>query len=98
MGGFHACALRSDNGAVECWGGNWLNQRSSRPGGSFTKVDTGWVHACAVRADGSVACWGPNDSGNTVPPAGTFTDVAAGFATCGIRTDATVACWGSSAL
>jgi hypothetical protein len=49
-----------------------------------------------VRTDGTVACWGFNDSGAATPPAGTFTQVSAGGAhTCGLRSDGTIACWGS---
>src|SRR5205085_10727557 len=39
--------------------------------------------------------WGYNFFGQATPPAGTFTQVSAGYIhTCGVNTDGTVACWG----
>ena len=55
----------------------------------------GESHTCGVRSDGTVACWGSAAWGQTTPPAGTFTQVSAGyFHTCGVRSDGTVTCWG----
>jgi hypothetical protein len=48
-------------------------------------------------ANGTLACWGRDDSGQATPPAGTFTAVTAGYVhSCGLRTDGTIACWGSN--
>jgi hypothetical protein len=50
-----------------------------------------------VQTDGTVACWGRNDTGQASPPGGTFTQVSAGAAhSCGVRTDGTLACWGAN--
>ena len=74
-------------------------------------VAAGDGHACSVRTDGSVRCWGRNDSGQLgVPPTTTpsgpvtvgglpalATKVVAGLAhTCARLADGTVACWGSN--
>lgn len=60
-------------------------------------VASGWQHSCAIRPNGTVACWGNNDFGQSTPPVGTFISLSAGWShTCGIRTDHTVACWGSA--
>lgn len=68
-------------------------------------------HACAVRMDGSVRCWGRNDFGQlgvaaSATPSGPVTvaglpgfatKVVAGLAhTCARLTNGTVACWGSN--
>ncbi len=60
-------------------------------------ADAGNYHTCAVRTDGTVACWGWDEYGQSSPPSGMFTTVSAGdIHTCGIRTDGTVSCWGDS--
>jgi alpha-tubulin suppressor-like RCC1 family protein len=74
-------------------------------------VTAGDGHACSVRSDGSVRCWGNNAFGQLgVPPTTTpsgpvtvvglptlATKVVAGLAhTCARLTDGTVACWGSN--
>jgi alpha-tubulin suppressor-like RCC1 family protein len=44
-----------------------------------------------------LACWGKNDSGQSTPPAGKFTQVSAGQSyTCGIKSDESVTCWGEN--
>ena len=61
----------------------------------FASVSAGWDHTCGMRTDGTVACWGKNDFGQILPPAGAFASVSAGWGhTCGLRTDGTLACWG----
>ena len=48
-----------------------------------------------MRSNGSVACWGANESGESTPPAGSFVSVSAGeFHACGVRSNGSVACWG----
>ena len=65
---------------------------------SFLSVDAGEGHTCGVKTDGTVACWGYDSAGDTIPPSGTFSQVSAGpDHTCGVKTDGTVACWGSQA-
>ena len=52
-------------------------------------------NACAVRTDGTLACWPTSSIFAAVsPPAGTFTTIAASdSAFCAIRTDGTTTCW-----
>jgi alpha-tubulin suppressor-like RCC1 family protein len=60
-------------------------------------VSAGGYHTCALRTDGTLACWGYNAYGQATPPAGTFSQVSAGYYhTCGVRTDGTLACWGNN--
>lgn len=58
-------------------------------------VDAGAYHACAVRGDGSVGCWGDDSDGRATSPAGRFLQVTGGrLHTCGVRSDGSGACWG----
>ena len=60
-------------------------------------VVAGADHSCALREDGTVACWGRDHYGQATPPSGTFKMLSAGASfTCGIRPDDTIDCWGSS--
>jgi hypothetical protein len=53
------------------------------------------AHTCGIRADGTLACWGDDASGQIDAPAGAFTQLSAGLLhTCALRTDGTIACWG----
>jgi alpha-tubulin suppressor-like RCC1 family protein len=48
-----------------------------------------------VKTDGSIACWGKNNEGQSTAAAGTFASVSAGKThTCGVRTDGKIVCWG----
>ena len=69
--------------------------QATPPDGVFDAVATGAAHACAIGADGTLACWGDDEYGQATAPAGTFSAVSAGWShTCAIRTDGTLACWG----
>ena len=55
---------------------------ATAPAGAVAgSVDVGGLHACGVKTDGTVACWGDNSVGQATPPAGTFTAVSAGAST-----------------
>ena len=70
---------------------------ASIPVPTFTSVDVGRAHSCAVRSDQAVACWGDNDEGQLDIPEGQYTDVAVGDAhSCELRTDQAIACWGDN--
>jgi hypothetical protein len=49
-----------------------------------------------VRGNGTLACWGNNESGQATPPSGAeFVKVAAGAKnSCAVRVDGSVTCWG----
>jgi hypothetical protein len=94
--GFFNCAVRTDGTLAPCWG--QLVPGLTPPAGTFLTVAVGRAHACALRTDHTVACWGAEIqfSGETRPPAGTFIAVAAdALVSCGVRTDGTLACWGA---
>jgi|GEM_PF-3990941 len=79
-GGNYACALKTNN-AVVCWehpvviGGLGLRlnlqkmkAQATPPAGSFKQVSAGDYHACAIKTNNSVACWGNNSNGQATPP------------------------------
>jgi hypothetical protein len=94
-GGYHTCALKTD-GAVVCWGRNFVGQATPPLGLTAVQLSTGWNHSCAVKPDGTVICWGDNSEGQRdVPPGLVATQVSAGaLHTCAVRPDGTVVCWG----
>ena len=77
-GANHVCALKSE-GTVACWGYGSLGQlgtgdtdSSNTPvaitGGALrsktvTQIATGANHTCALQSEGTVTCWGFNESG-----------------------------------
>ena len=66
---------------------------------SYTQIDAGGYHTCAIKAGGTPTCWGNNGEGETTIPAGTGTVTqisAGGFLTCAIKTGGTPVCWGDA--
>ena len=61
----------------------------------YKAVDSGLRHACGVRSDNTVTCWGYNEGGQVSTPGGEFLTVSAGrWHNCGLRPDRTISCWG----
>ncbi len=122
-GGDATCGIRTD-ATLWCWGDNGWDQLGlgshtdqDRPrqvttpaAGGWASITAGTTHTCATRTDGTVWCWGANDSGQlgiggvtdqdrprqvTTPAAGGWASVTAGGEdTCATRTDGTLWCWG----
>lgn len=76
--GYTAACILSESGRVSCWGENCVGQLATlaSEAGLGTEVltevagiddaidlDVGGAHACAVRRDGSVWCWGAGQQG-----------------------------------
>jgi len=116
------CARKSD-GTVSCWGLNSSGQigDGTVAGPRFTPVSvsglndatriiTGATHACALRGNGAMVCWGSNSqgqlgtgnlSGHDIPTAvvdiAEFTDMAAGLRfTCALDGNGLPFCWGDN--
>jgi hypothetical protein len=55
------------------------------------RLAVGPDNTCVVKEDGTVACWGDNDWGESTPPAGSYRALSIGDShACGLRTDGTV--------
>ena len=65
-------------------------------GEKLSFIDTGWVHSCGLREDGTPICWGSNQYGKASPPPGErFVSIDAGTShSCGVRVDGSAVCWG----
>ena len=67
--------------------------------------DAGYAHACVLKNDGTLVCWGDVSFGQASPPWGSYTQVSAGrYHTCAVRdggdgtAGGTLACWGRDIL
>jgi alpha-tubulin suppressor-like RCC1 family protein len=108
------CALKKDS-TVWCWG-DGTNHTLGRPPARYqgprprpvhalrgvTRISVGRDHACAVKRDRKVWCWGglfhrraANAGPQQVLPEATALD-SGGAHTCAIRPDQTVWCWGKN--
>ena len=64
-----ACAIRANDNAIECWGKDTHSVGlTNAPAGNFIAVSVGLNHACAIREDRTIACWGSNKEGQSTPP------------------------------
>jgi len=99
VGANFACAVRAVDGGVVCWGENDYGKATAPTTGAYRQVSAGLNHACALRSDYYVVCWGQRDWGATAPPSITFSQVSAGYKySCGVRMDnRALACWGTNA-
>jgi len=84
------CGVTLTN-AIHCWG----TAAPTPPSITAKQVTCGSAHACAIKSDGHVACWGDNSHGQSSPPNAVFKDISAfSYRTCGIREDGHALCWG----
>ena len=115
------CATQTDN-TLWCWGNDEDGQTAQGAAGTdvlsptqvgtdtnWDKVSVGHDHACAIRTNGTIWCWGENGDGpignNSTADADVPTQentsatdwqsvVAGGDTTCAIKTNNQLWCWG----
>ncbi len=95
MGLSDVCAIREAHGRLQCWGRDGGGV-SRVPGGAFVDVSASDSYACAVRTDGTLACWGDLAEREALAaPEGVFRSVSVGhFGACGLLDAGRVECWG----
>ena len=89
VGWAHSCGIDHYGSSVRCWG---LNRRGegTPPEGSFKKIQAGARASCGIKTDGSVTCWGIQESIHAddswlygqvddAPSSGTFTEISLSF-------------------
>lgn len=66
------------------------------PGGAFTQISGSADQFCALRRDGTAACWGSSGEGPALaPPTSSFMQVSTGRAhACGLLATGNARCWG----
>ncbi len=92
------CRLNS-NGRMTCgvgfspyWASPLIDERG------ISAIAVGDRHACGLRDDGTLACWGRSRTTSDVP-AGEFSQVdATRSTTCALRVDGEPVCWGPGAV
>lgn len=112
VGMYHACALLEDR-SVRCWG--WLPNRETDGGlkgethyapvaiagiDDATQIASARSFGCALRAGGTVACWGSASGSTTkaveMPGLAGVVRIAAGEKhACALQQDGLVRCWGA---
>lgn len=119
-----SCAIKT-NGDAYCWGDDTYGQIGNgtttttdqispvaiNQQGKWAKIDAGDDHACGIKIDGSLWCWGHSTNGQLGNSMGSnqtspqkiasygdnWVDISAGSAyNCGISRDSLVYCWGNS--
>ncbi len=121
---YTACAVKTD-GTVWCWGSNGQGQLGNGSTGAAQAnplqvtgitnaidVEVGREHVCALRADGTVSCWGDDLHGKLGSGASTLDSstpvTVTGIATavkidvgdrhsCALLFDGAMQCWGNNA-
>ena len=97
-GDWHACALRVEDGGVECWGSDNYGQSSPPDEARLESISSGAFHTCGLQPSGTPVCWGAVDFdlGQAFPPGDVpLTSLSSGGThTCGLRIDKTALCWG----
>jgi hypothetical protein len=86
----------TDTGVIQWPAGPYATSgRQPPPGGDFTDVTYGGGHACGLRPNGTIECWGDSDFEETSAPEGSYRLVEVGADhTCAFGDHTGVTCWG----
>lgn len=114
LGMAHSCALLS-SGTIMCWGSNEFGQVGDNTGAGMRQAPTdvsglddglyvaaGQDHNCAVRAGGTMSCWGSNQGGqlgdgSSGGEENSPVDVVSAFVAAGVTAGAAHSCaWSST--
>lgn len=91
---YGACALGLD-GVPVCWSQPYDEGSYPLPNVALTKVAPGFRHACGLREDGGIECWGECLNDSCAAPEGAYTDLTSGHDfTCALDTAGVATCWG----
>jgi hypothetical protein len=96
-GGEYSCGIKVSDSSIECWGilgSGYLDYRAIT--GKYLSFVAGRYHACGIKLDQTVACFGNNYYSQTSPVSSRkFVELSLGDQhTCGRTVENTVVCWG----
>lgn len=87
------------SGHLSCWGKGDSFQNVPPPSGLYDQLDLGYSHACALKLNRTVGCWGWNGYNISTPPAdlsGVRKVTTGRTHTCALTNAGTVTCWGQN--
>lgn len=98
------CGIDTERNSVSCAGEDTFNQVFDSPEEDVEGISIacGYNHACIVKSDYSVQCWGKNDAGQTdsgsaLLPSDVVLQVSCGEAhCCGLIENGAIKCWGDN--
>jgi len=102
-GGAPAIGFKIVNGKqITCWagaGGCSTGKPTFKKGPpadtTFVTISLTADHACGIKPDGTLACWGDNWHGEATPPEGQFVSITTGNRhSCAVGVDGQIQCWG----
>ena len=110
-GAAHTCTV-DQAGRIDCFanggsrgragggasGGNVRGQLDAPRDAAFVQVSVGNEQSCALRRDGTLACWGSPRGGLLRPPEGQFLQASvspAGGSACAVALKGHLECWGA---
>jgi alpha-tubulin suppressor-like RCC1 family protein len=100
VGEAHVCAIRSGDGALQCWGDNRYGQ-ATPPTGGYSAVVSGDRYSCAISdqvGTRRLSCWGQGAAVTGVPQNQYFYSMSAfGPNICGDAGYLAKFCWGADA-